>query len=78
MIEEVAPVVPLADAGVVETLEKALAAAKAGDVGAVAVAIVGRDNSNWAEFCAGQAPVAALMGSIERMRHKLNLHFDDC
>lgn len=76
MIEGVAPVVPLADAGVVEALEKALASAKAGDVGAVAIALVGRDNSNWAEFCAGQAPVSALMGSIERMRHKLNLHFD--
>ena len=66
-MQEVPPVVPLADAGVIESLEKALASAKAGDVGGVAIALVGRDNSNWAEFCAGQASVSALMGSIERM-----------
>jgi len=76
MIEEVPSVVPLARPGVIEALEKALAAARAGQVEAVAIAIVGRDYSNWAEYCLGAAPIGMLMGSVERMRHKLNLEFD--
>lgn len=76
MIEPVPPVVTLADENVVAALEKALAAARRGEVRAVAVALVTADMSNYAEFCFGQPPVGMLMGSIERMRHKLNCHLD--
>jgi hypothetical protein len=76
MIEPTPSVAMLVDENVVVTLEKALAAARRGEIRAVAVALVTRDMSNYAEFCFGQPPVGMLMGSIERMRHKLNLHLD--
>jgi len=76
MIQEVAPVEQLADPGVVKALEDALELARAGELGAVAIAMVHRDYGMQAGFCWGAAPSALLFGSIDRLRHKLHQDLD--
>lgn len=68
---------PLVDPGVVKALEDALELAKAGDLGAVAIAMVHRDYGMQAGFCFGRAPAALLFGSIDRLRHKLHQDLDE-
>lgn len=70
-------VVPMVDAGVVEVLERALEQARAGEISAVAIAVVFRDYAMQAHHCFGSAAAGALFGSVDRMRHKLHQTFDE-
>lgn len=63
-------------ANVIETLEEALAAARAGELSSVAIALVYRDGSAGALWSDLPSRVAAL-GSVSRLAHKINLEADD-
>lgn len=58
------------------TLKDVLAEAKAGKISAVAIAIVYRDGVAgrvWSEL----PSVATMIGSVDRLRHRLNLVMDE-
>lgn len=76
MIQDVTPVEPLVDANVVEILERALAQAKAGEIRAAAVAVVFNDYAMQAHICWGASASSALLGSVDRLRYKMNQDLD--
>lgn len=60
----------------VETLEEALAKAKAGELSSVALAVVYRDGCiNWA--WSTPPSFGLLLGAVNRLAHKLNVSKDD-
>lgn len=64
-----------ASANVIETLEEALAEARAGRVSSVGVAIVYRDGvagASWSDLPSR----AAMLGAVWRLGHKINLEAD--
>jgi hypothetical protein len=65
---------PVAD-DVVDTLERALVKARAGELSAVAIAVVYRDGasgSSWSHMHS----IPAMIGSVSRLQHKLNMDAD--
>lgn len=66
---------PLGDA-VVPLLERLLEMAHAGQVSSLGVAMVLRDGSVQSEWTKA-TPVAALIGAISRLSHRLNLAVDE-
>lgn len=61
---------------VIATLERALEQARAGDLSSVALAFVHRDGAVSAEWSALPSR-PAMLGSISRLAHKINLDADE-